>query len=173
MRSDLRPSLKKSPARNATFNIKRAPYLEALLDSSPLAMMVLDTKQRVQTCNPAFERLFGYSCAEILGKHINSAMIPAGEFDEPAKIIRCCEDEEIVREERKQRRKDGTILDVRIIRTPLIVKTKRIGSFAIYEDITARSRAENAKRQAEDRFRRIFENAVEGIFQTTPDAAPI
>ena len=75
----------------------------------------------------------------------------------------------MVREERKQRCKDGSIVDVRIIRTPLIVKGKRIGSFAIYEDITARSRAENAKRQAEDRFRRIFENAVEGIFQTTPD----
>ena len=132
-------------------------------------MMVLDTNHRVQTCNPAFERLFGYSCAEILGKHINSAMTPGGEFDEPAKVIRCCEDEEIVREERKQRCKDGSIVDVRIIRTPLIVKGKRIGSFAIYEDITARSRAENAKRQAEDRFRRIFENAVEGIFQTTPD----
>ena len=132
-------------------------------------MMVLDTKQRVQTCNPAFERLFGYTCADILGKHINSAMTPAGKFDEAAKVIRCCEDEELVREERKQRCKDGSVVDVRIIRTPLIVNGKWIGSFAIYEDITARSLAENAKRQAEDRFRRIFENSVEGIFQTTPD----
>jgi PAS domain S-box-containing protein/putative nucleotidyltransferase with HDIG domain len=37
------------------------------------------------------------------------------------------------------------------------------------EDITARKRAEEALRRAEEKFRSIFENAVEGIYQTTPD----
>ena len=34
---------------------------------------------------------------------------------------------------------------------------------------TTRARAEEALRQAEEKFRSIFENAVEGIFQTMPD----
>jgi PAS domain S-box-containing protein len=39
----------------------------------------------------------------------------------------------------------------------------------IAEDITARKEAEQALRQAEANYRSIFENAIEGIFQTTPD----
>src|SRR6266404_2535154 len=37
------------------------------------------------------------------------------------------------------------------------------------EDITKRKRAEEAKLEAERKYRDIFENANEGIFQTTPD----
>jgi PAS domain S-box-containing protein len=42
-------------------------------------------------------------------------------------------------------------------------------AFAVGIDITERHRAEHALRQAESKYRTIFENAVEGIFQTTPD----
>ena len=36
-------------------------------------------------------------------------------------------------------------------------------------DISERKRAEEASREAEFKYRHIFENAIEGIFQTTPD----
>jgi diguanylate cyclase (GGDEF)-like protein/PAS domain S-box-containing protein len=39
----------------------------------------------------------------------------------------------------------------------------------VSRDITERRHAEEALRQAEVKYRSIFENAVEGIFQTTPD----
>ena len=39
----------------------------------------------------------------------------------------------------------------------------------ISEDITERKRTEDALKKSEDRYRSIFEKAVEGIFQTTPD----
>jgi PAS domain S-box-containing protein len=39
----------------------------------------------------------------------------------------------------------------------------------IHEDITERVRAEEERRQAEANYRSIFENAVEGIFQTTAE----
>jgi PAS domain S-box-containing protein len=37
------------------------------------------------------------------------------------------------------------------------------------QDVTERKRTEEARREAEQKYRAIFENAVEGIFQTTPD----
>src|SRR5260370_39772630 len=37
------------------------------------------------------------------------------------------------------------------------------------EDITGRKLAKDARREAERKYRDIFENAVEGIFQTSPD----
>jgi PAS domain S-box-containing protein len=39
----------------------------------------------------------------------------------------------------------------------------------VVQDITERKRAEDAVKQAEAKYRSIFENAVEGIFQSTPD----
>jgi diguanylate cyclase (GGDEF)-like protein/PAS domain S-box-containing protein len=39
----------------------------------------------------------------------------------------------------------------------------------IVEDITARVESEQALREAERRYRSLFDNAIEGIFRTTPD----
>ncbi len=39
----------------------------------------------------------------------------------------------------------------------------------IVEDITVRVEAEQALREAERRYRSLFDNAIEGIFRTTPD----
>jgi PAS domain S-box-containing protein len=39
----------------------------------------------------------------------------------------------------------------------------------VHEDITERMEAEEKRRKAEEKYRSIFENAVEGIFQTTVD----
>ena len=41
--------------------------------------------------------------------------------------------------------------------------------FGTVHDITERKRAEEALRQAEQKYRDMFENAIEGIFQTTPE----
>ncbi|HEX9829521.1 MAG TPA: PAS domain S-box protein, partial [Bacteroidota bacterium] len=44
-----------------------------------------------------------------------------------------------------------------------------IGSIGIHADITARKKTEEALRQAEEKYHAIFEHAMIGIFQTTPD----
>ena len=57
-------------------------------------------------------------------------------------------------------------------RNSLIVAQKYDGdraAFTVGIDITDRKRAESDLRQAEARYRHLFENTVEGIFQTTPD----
>src|SRR4030067_2581439 len=51
--------------------------------------------------------------------------------------------------------------------TELVELRKRISE--IEKSETQRNKTEEALREAEARYRGIFENAVEGIFQTTPD----
>jgi PAS domain S-box-containing protein len=75
----------------------------------------------------------------------------------------------VVREKAKRLRSDGSLVDVQILGVPISADGKLIGSFGMYEDITERRRAEQAQREAEERFRSLFENATEGIFQTTTD----
>ncbi|MDH5201950.1 MAG: PAS domain S-box protein [Nitrospirota bacterium] len=43
------------------------------------------------------------------------------------------------------------------------------GVFAAARDITKRKKTEEALRHAEEKYRSIYENSIEGIFQTTPD----
>ncbi len=144
-------------------------YLQALTENNPLAIVVLDARRRIQMCNPSFEILFGYHMADILGKELDSLLPPEGQRKEALGLTERAGNGEVVRAQGKRRRSDGSLVDVKILGVPLVVKGKRTGCFAMYEDITEQRRAEEGQRQAEKKFRSLFENAVEGIFQSSPE----
>jgi PAS domain S-box-containing protein len=143
-------------------------YLHALTENNPLAIVVLDANGRIQMCNPAFGTLFGYQQSEILGAELDLLVVPARDASEALDLSRRATNGEVVRAEGKRRRSDGSLVDVQIVGVPLTANGKRTGSFGMYEDITERCHAEEAQQRAEERLRLLFENAVEGIFQTTP-----
>jgi two-component system, cell cycle sensor histidine kinase and response regulator CckA len=148
---------------------EHAAYSNALTENSPLAIVALDMERRVRTCNPAFERLFGYQLAKIKGKELESLIAPVDKRDEMVGLMERVTTGETVRLVGKRRRSDGSLADVRIIGVPLVVNEKQTGTFGIYEDISERGRAEKAQQKAEEKYRRIFESAVEGFFESTPD----
>jgi two-component system, cell cycle sensor histidine kinase and response regulator CckA len=144
-------------------------YLHALTENNPLGIVVLDLTGRILLCNPAFESLFGYHQAEILGAELDSLLSPGDSVAEAVALSRKAAAGIVVRENAKRLRSDGSLVDVQILGVPISVEGKLIGSFGMYEDITMRRRAEKAQLEAEERFRSLFENATEGIFQTTTD----
>jgi PAS domain S-box-containing protein len=148
---------------------EHAAYLQALTENNPLAIVVVDTERRIQMCNPAFELLFGYHMGEILGLDLDTLVAPDEERGQAVEFSQRSLSGEIVRAKAKRQRSDGSIVDVKIIGVPLVVNGGRIGSFGMYEDITEKRLAEEAQRQTEQRFRSLFENAVEGISETTAD----
>jgi two-component system cell cycle sensor histidine kinase/response regulator CckA len=148
---------------------ERTAFLQALTENNPLAIVVIDAGRRVQMCNPAFEHLFGYSHAEIIGSRLEKLVALPGRESETVGLIGSVEYDGTVCTTAQRRRRDGSVVIVRIIGVPLVVNGKRVGSFGIYEDITKQSRVEAEKHRAEEKYRRMFENAVEGIFESTPD----
>lgn len=67
-------------------------------------------------------------------------------------------------------RKDGSVLKVLLNLDYLYGEGGEIIAIeATIRDITAILEAERALREAEDRYRNIFENAIEGIFQVSPE----
>jgi PAS domain S-box-containing protein len=154
----------KSPSSAA-----HSAYLQALTENNPLGIVVLDLQHRVLMCNPAFETLFGYRQSEILGAELDSLLAPGDLTKEAVALTRRSTAGNVVREKAKRLRSNGSLVDVQILGVPISADGKLVGSFGMYEDITERRRAEQAQREAEERFRSLFENATEGIFQSTTD----
>ena len=71
-------------------------------------------------------------------------------------------------DERELRRVDGSTCVMHVRATPATWR-KRPVVIVTLRDVRDRKRAEERRRLAEENYRGIFEHAVEGIFQTTPD----
>jgi two-component system cell cycle sensor histidine kinase/response regulator CckA len=153
----------------STSSAAHSAYLQALTENNPLGIVVLDLQHRVLMCNPAFETLFGYRQSEILGAELDSLLAPGELVKEAVALTRRSTAGNVVREKAKRLRRNGSLVDVQILGVPISADGKLVGSFGMYEDITERRRAEQAQREAEERFRSLFENATEGIFQSTTD----
>ncbi len=63
---------------------------------------------------------------------------------------------------------EGRTLEV--LFNPIVVDGKTTGISVFGKDITERKAAEKALQEAERKYREIFDGALEGIFQTSPDA---
>jgi two-component system, cell cycle sensor histidine kinase and response regulator CckA len=142
---------------------------ETSVYASPIAIVAADTDRRVTMWNPAAEALFGWSEDQVVGKANPS--IPREEFLEAARMHMELLSGQIVtgREVRRQKR-DGTRLTINLSAAPIRDANRRVkGIIGFLIDITAQRQAQEALQQAEEKYRNIFENAVEGIYQTTPD----
>jgi len=53
----------------------QATYLRALIESNPVAIVVLDEEHRLKLCNPAFERSFLYKQDKILGGNLDVSQL--------------------------------------------------------------------------------------------------
>jgi two-component system, cell cycle sensor histidine kinase and response regulator CckA len=142
---------------------------ETSIYASPIAIVAADTDRRITMWNPAAEALFGWTEEEVIGKA--NPTIPREEFIDASHMHRELLGGQIVtgREARRQKR-DGTRLTVNLSAAPIRDANRRVkGIIGFFVDITSQRQAQEALRQAEEKYRNIFENAVEGIYQTTPD----
>jgi PAS domain S-box-containing protein len=130
---------------------ERTSYLNALIQNSPLGIMVVDSEQMVQLCNSAFEKLFECKREEIIGKSVATLLSNMGGLVEAHQLAL---DETPINLAARLQRKDQSFVDVELHAVGLLVNGKLVGSLGIYQDISARKRAEeemqHAKEAAED-----------------------
>ena len=118
--------------------VERTSYLNALIENSPLAILVLDSGRNVQLFNPAFENLFQCTYQEDIGKPVvdlfpNEKMLP-----EASAAPEAASEKTRFSQITRRKRKDGSYVDVELNLVPLTVKGRVLGSLGIYQDITKR-----------------------------------
>ena len=130
-----------SPLDNADPVIQKA-YLDQLVECAPEAVTILDTDQQVTRINSEFCRMFGFVPEEVLGRRLDSLVVPQDRHAESTWIEETVQKGQKVTLESKRRRKDGTLLDVAISCAPVLVDSKQIGSCVLYRDIDEYKRAQ-------------------------------
>ena len=140
-----------------------------IVDTADEGIWVFDEEYLSTFVNNRMVNLLGYEYDEIMGRSLSFFLFEEDlpDFQEKASRRRQGIAE---RYERRIRRKDSTILWAHVSATPIMDKEGLFrGSFAMFTDITERKEAEKALLESEKKYRSIFENAVEGMFQSTPD----
>jgi PAS domain S-box-containing protein len=143
--------------------VQRA-FLEELFESAPEGIMLVDESDRVLRVNGEFTRMFGYTQAEAAGRPANDLIAPECRLEEATEITEQVHSGERVHRETVRRRKDGALLDVSLLATPVRADGGQMGVYGIYRDITERRRADEALRRSEARYQALFHQAPVGVF---------
>lgn len=142
-----------------------------LIDRSTDSIEVIDPDTlRFLDCNKSAHQDLGYSREEFLSLSLYD-IDPLVNERMAAWLSETLERSGFVIFESIHRRKDGSTFPVEVnLKTVSLEKDYRL---AVVRDITERKVAEEALHEAGQKYRRIFENATEGIFQSTPDGRVI
>ncbi len=148
---------------------QRTAFLNTLITNNPLAIAVGGPDGNLQLVNPAFEKLFGYTSEEAIGRRVDGLLYPSGlsgeEMDERLKSVK----NGFIHETAKRKKKSGDFVDVEVHAVPLPLESGEQNVLALYQDISQRLEAQRALSESEELFRTLSAAAPIGIFYT--DAA--
>ncbi|HKO30746.1 MAG TPA: PAS domain S-box protein, partial [Nitrospiraceae bacterium] len=159
-----------SAQKQAEYNVHEGKaQLRAILDHSPGLIFLKDLEGRYLDVNQQFERTFHLTRQDIIGKTDRDIFPPAQATAFRNNDLTVLKAARPLQFEEVALHSDGFHTSIvskfplrRLDGTPYAV-------CGITTDITQRKQAEEARKESEERYRSIFENAVEGIFQTTLD----
>jgi diguanylate cyclase (GGDEF)-like protein/PAS domain S-box-containing protein len=144
--------------------------LALLVESSGDLIHAVNLDGTIASWNSGAERLTGYMSEEILGKNVEILVPPDFEGRVRQDLGPIQEGCAIGPFDAVIRRKDGSEVDVSLTLSPIRNSDGEVvGAAAIARNISQRKQSERALQEAEKKYRDIFEGALEGMCQATPE----
>ncbi len=173
-----RPAGVRGSARDITSRIRASRQLRkerdltvSIVETSPAFYDAIDQLGRVLFMNQSMLNALGYSLPEVAGKDYVETFIP--EEDRAVcrdAMTRMVTSREPVVHENQVKTRDGRNLLIQWQGKAVFRDTGELEFiFGIGIDVTDRRLLDKALRESEEKYRAIFENANEGIYQTTPE----
>ncbi|WP_114089054.1 bifunctional diguanylate cyclase/phosphodiesterase [Thalassospira profundimaris] len=149
---------------------RRQERYRALVQTAGSVIMFLDTEGRILEYNRESEWTFGYSWMEAAGRNFFDLLVVERERQAVALRIKRMIAGEIIKDEVISIcRKDG---EIRLLqwnaRAHFAENGNVAGVICIGQDVTEKNAVERALRLAEEKYRGIFENSAEGLYQAKP-----
>lgn len=116
--------------------------LESFIQASPLPIVAFDPDGIITIWNKAAEQTFGWTAGEVIG-HPHPIVPQDKQHEFKAMRARAMRGESFTDTEARRRRRDGSLIDIRISTAPLRDADGRvIGIMSVLEDITERKKSE-------------------------------
>ena len=151
----------------ATASLHRSKErLQTLLNTASAGILLIRDR-RIEQCNRRLEALLGYETGELAGQ--STRLLYANDTDwenRPQEIAARLATGEIYRNELAARRKDGSVLWVRLSANAIDPTRLEQGAVGILEDITAEREARAALQAASEEQQAVFDAATVGIILT-------
>jgi PAS domain S-box-containing protein len=142
-------------------------HYAALVESSEDAIIGKSLDGYVTSWNAGAQTIFGYSSAEMVGKHISILIPEDRKGEEPAILEKIRRGESVDHYETLRRRKDGRLIDISVTISPIRDAAGNvIGASKLARDITGRKQLERELLEVSDREqRRIGHDLHDGLCQ--------
>jgi PAS domain S-box-containing protein len=131
--------------------LEERAYLEQLFEGSPEAIVMIERSGTISLLNAGFTNLFGYHKEEVVGKNVDDLLATNELYNEAHEITLKTGQGLIAELETQRKHKNGHLIDVSILVTPIRIKEKIVGSYGIYRDITDRKKIEKSLIKAKER----------------------
>jgi two-component system, cell cycle sensor histidine kinase and response regulator CckA len=128
--------------RNEDSADARVQFLEQVFQASPDGLGIADSSHRVLWANETFLHMFGYNLDDVTGESLEGLIVPADRQAESDWVSEALAKGERITLETQRRKKDGSLLDVRMSCAPMWLDGNISGFYAGYHDISDRKRVE-------------------------------
>jgi len=134
----------------------------AIFNASEDALVLWDSRLRRVDINPAYERLYGWTRDEVVGRGYEALDLPADYAGPRLELVRRTLAGETCRVELESLRRNGERFQADI-RTIPVVHRGEPHVLAIVRDITERRRREEALRVSEEQYRAVFDASLDAL----------
>lgn len=131
---------------------RQKKFSEELIQTSPVAILILDKDNNVNSLNPAAMRLFGYNQQEAEGKNIIDIVASGDVHPQLLDFTNRIKQGNAVHSFVQRLNKKGERLFLELFAVPVVFESQRVGTFAMYHDITDLKNAEAAILESEHRL---------------------
>ncbi len=143
----------------------------SLTESATDAIVTCDSEGRITSWNGAAKAMFGYETVDVLGKPAQM-LVP----ERYRRLTTLAFGRSLFRTQENAVRRTAELVGLSRTGKDFPVElslsswltTDGAAFSVIFRDITSRKKIEERLRQSEERFQGIFDNAVQGMFQSTP-----
>jgi PAS domain S-box-containing protein len=133
--------------------------LSAIIDNSPMGIILIDLQGRIMEVNPTFQRLLRREGEDLKGRNMSSLCGGSGDCGEKMEKFLQGPLDATFSHESLMVRGDGSKFNVRVTMSLVPADGKVDFAVAMVEDITERTVAVEALQQNEESLRKVFESA--------------
>ncbi|MHB2155606.1 PAS domain S-box protein [Calditrichota bacterium GD2] len=139
-----------------------------MFENNPMPMLIFDIKSRkIITANHSASLLYGYTFDEFISMKIDQLFV---EPDEILCLIPQDYNEALIQQTKEltHQRKDGSLIEVEVLSHSLTFHGRQT-CYIMIKEITAQKKTLDALTASEKKFRMLYKNLTQGVFNLTPD----